>query len=145
LACAHAAARADSARFAFVEAAGHLTRLRSAVDAAGQQLALHDLVGVLIAEADLRLRAGDASQARRLLETAWAQASATGEADVLGAVALGLDHIDARFAMPRAELVAVLDAARNALNGIGTATEAKVTAALARQLQHSVPADRPQA
>jgi predicted ATPase len=145
LAWAHAAGRSDSARFAFVEAAGHLTRLRSAVDAAGQQLALHDLVGVLTAEADLRLRAGDASQARRLLETAWAQASATGEAEVLGAVALGLDHIDARFAMPRAELVAVLDAARNALNGIGTATEAKVTAALARQLQHSVPADRPQA
>ena len=47
--------------------------------------------------------------------------------------------------MPRADLVAVLDAARNALKGAGTSTEAKVTAALARQLQHSVPADRPRA
>jgi hypothetical protein len=60
-------------------------------------------------------------------------------------VALGLDRIDARFAMPRADLVAVLDTARRALHGTGTTTEAKVTGALARQLQHSVPADRPQA
>jgi hypothetical protein len=142
---ARAAARADSARFAFVEAANHLTRLRSAVDAAGKQLKPADLVGVLTAEADLRLRAGDASQARVLLDTGWARASATGEADLLGAVALGLDHIDARFAMPRADLVAVLDTARDALKGSGTTTEAKVTAALARQLQHSVPADRPRA
>jgi tetratricopeptide (TPR) repeat protein len=142
---AHSAARADAAGFAFIEAAGHLTRLRNAVDAAAQQLRLADLVGVLTAEADLLLRAGDASQARALLDSAWTHATATGHADMLGAVALGLDRIDARFAMPRADLVAVLDTARNALNGTGTSTEAKVTAALARQLQHSVPADRPRA
>ncbi len=116
-----------------------------AIDAAGQRLPDADLVGVLTAEADLRLRGGDASHARALLDSAWARASATGRADLLGAVALGLDHLDARFAMPRADLVAVLDAARNALTGAGTSTEAKVTAALARQLQHSVPADRPRA
>ena len=109
------------------------------------QLPDADLVGLLTAEADLRLRAGDAAQARTLLDTAWARATATGEADLLGAVALGLDRIDARFAMPRADLIAVLDTARQALQGSGTPAEAQVTAALARQLQHSVPADRPRA
>jgi hypothetical protein len=145
LAWAREAATADAARFAFAEAAGHLTRLRSAVAAAGQPLPGVDLVGVLTAEADLRLRSGDAAQARALLSAAWAKATATGAADLLGAVSLGLDRVDARFAMPRAELVAALDTARKALRGSGTALEATVTAALARQLQHSVPADRPRA
>jgi hypothetical protein len=142
---AHAAASVDAERFAFAEAAGHLTRLRSAVVAAGGRLSDADAVDLLTAEADLRLRAGDAVQARELLETAWTRATATGRGDLLGAVALGLDRIDARFAMPRAELVAVLDTARRALDGTGTTTEAKVIGALARQLQHSVPADRPPA
>jgi hypothetical protein len=102
-------------------------------------------VGLLTAEADLLLRAGEAAQARALLDTAWTRATSTGRADLLGAVALGLDRIDARFAMPRADLVAALDTARDALDGTGTTTEAQVTAALARQLQHSVPADRPRA
>ncbi|GAA4720519.1 ATP-binding protein [Phytohabitans rumicis] len=141
----HTAAQADTARFAFAEAAGHLARLRSAVAAAGHRLADTDLVGVLTAEADLRLRSGDAARARELLDTAWARAAATGQADLLGTAALGLDRVDARFAMPRADLVNVLSTARDALHGTGTTTEATVTAALARQLQHSVPADRPQA
>ncbi len=142
---AYAAARADAARFAFVEAAGHLTRVRSALAAAGRRLPDAELVGLLTVEADLRLRSGDAAEARTLLDTAWIQATDAGEAELIGAVALGLDRIDARFAMPRADLVAVLDTARNALHRTGTTTEAKVTAALARQLQHSVPADRPRA
>ena len=145
VAWARAAADIDATRFAYVEAAGHLTRLRSAVAAAGRQLPDPDLVGLLTAEADLRLRAGDAAEARALLDTAWSRATATDRADLLGAVALGLDRVDARFAMPRANLVAVLDTARQALSGSRTTTEAKVTAALARQLQHSVPADRPRA
>ena len=45
----------------------------------------------------------------------------------------------------QAQILEVLKTARDALNSNGTTTEAKVTAALARQLQHSVPADRPQA
>jgi predicted ATPase len=145
LAWTHAAARVDTARFAFAEAASHLTRLRSAVADAGGRLPDTDLVGLLAAEADLRLRAGDAVRARALLDTAWARATASGRAELLGVVALGLDRVDARFAMPRAELVAVLETARQALHGAGTTAEATVTAALARQLQHSVPADRPQA
>lgn len=47
--------------------------------------------------------------------------------------------------MPRADLIAVLATARQALLDSGTPAEAQVTAALARQLQHSVPADRSEA
>ena len=142
---AQRAASEEATRCAFTEAAGHLTRLRSAVADAGQALSDSDQVRLLAAEADLWLRAGDAGRARALLDAAWTCATADGHAELLGAVALGLDRIDARFAMPRTDLVSVLDTARGALSGSGTPLEAMVTAALARQLQHSVPADRPRA
>jgi tetratricopeptide (TPR) repeat protein len=140
-----AAAAADRDRFAFAEAAGHLTRLRTAAAETGHPLPEPELVDLLTTEADLRLRAGDAGRARQLLELAWARAAEAGDPHRIGAVALGLDRIGARFAMPRTELVAALDRARRSLAGTGTALEAEVIAALARQLQHSIPADRPRA
>jgi hypothetical protein len=145
LAWARAAAAADTSRFAFAEAAGHLARVRSAVADAGVRIPEADLVGLLVEEADLRLRSGDAAAARSLLDTAWVRVRRGAEPELLGAVALGLDRVGARFAMPRTELIEVLDAARAALDGRGTPAEAQVTAAAARQLQHSVPADRPRA
>ncbi len=60
---ARAAAEADSARFAFADAAGHLARARTAVTDAGRRLTRADLVHLLASEADLRLRAGDADAA----------------------------------------------------------------------------------
>ncbi|WP_164842230.1 ATP-binding protein [Actinoplanes solisilvae] len=140
---AHAAAEADAGRYAFAEAAGHLRRARSAVADAGCRLAEADAVRLLTAEADLRLRAGDAETARELLDRASRPAGRDGE--LLGLVALGLDRAGARFAMPRTDLITALQTARDALDGTGTPVEAQVTAALARQLQHSVPADRPRA
>ena len=145
VAWAQAAADADAIRFAFADAAGHLSRARSVIAEAGQRLADDELVGLLTAEADLRLRGGDAVQARELLDSAWTRATSTGQPDLIGAVALGLDRVGARLAMPRTDLLTVLDTARAALDGSDTPTEAQVTAALARQLQHSVPADRPRA
>jgi hypothetical protein len=142
---ARIAAEVDAARFAFAEAAGHLARARSAIADAGAAIADADWVGALAAEADLWLRSGDADRARSLLDLAWVRATAAGDGDLIGVVALGLDRVGARFAMPRGDLIAVLDHARDALAGHDTPTEAKVTAALARQLQHSVPADRPRA
>lgn len=142
---ARLAADADRDRFAFTEAAGHLARVRSAVSDAGQALAERELVHLLTEEAELRLRAGDTTVARELLGTAWTRAVACGSGELLGLAALGLDRVGARFAMPRTELIAALDTAREALAGTGTPDEAQVTAALARQLQHSVPADRPRA
>ena len=142
---ARRAAAADADRFAFAEAAGHLSRARAAVEAAG--FVLDDAVAadLLAAEADARLRSGDAAAARQNLEEAWRHAVASADPDLVAAVALGWDALGARFAMPRQDLIAALDAARRGLDGSGTALEARITAALARQLQHSVAADRPRA
>ena len=140
---AHRAARDEASRFAFAEAAGQLARARTAIAAAGVAVPDADLVDALVAEADARRRSGDAVPARGLLDEALDRAH--DDPARLGAVALGLDRLGARFAMPRTELVAVLDRARAALASAGTAMEAEVTAALARQLQHSVPRDRPRA
>ena len=142
---ARAAADADRARFAFAGAAGHLLRVRTVAADAGQRLPDADMVELLTAEADLRLRSGDAAAARSLLDTAWSRAQDIDDADLLAAVALGLDRVGARFAMPRTDLIGALDTARQALSGRGSAAEAQVTAALARQLQHSVPAERSRA
>ncbi|GIJ61432.1 ATP-binding protein [Virgisporangium aurantiacum] len=154
---ARAAADADSARFAFADAAEHLARARGAVTAAGGTVTGADLIRLLTAEADLRLRAGASGAARVLLDTAWTRALGTGTAgtaspagtagtaDLLVPVALGLERVGARFAMPRTELIDVLETARAAVADRRDADEARVTAALARQLQHSVPADRSRA
>jgi tetratricopeptide (TPR) repeat protein len=145
LAWATAAARAEESRFAFAEAAGHLARARVAVAEAGIRMDDGELVDLLVTEADARRRAGDVAAAKELLDTAWARADELDSAAALGTVALGLVRLGARFAMPRTALIVVLERARIALAGTSTATEADVTAALARQLQHSVPKDRPRA
>jgi len=145
VAWARRAAVADEARFAYADAAGHLARARLATADAGLSLSVADLVDLLTAEADARLRAGAAGVAHALLDTAWEHAEASGDPERMGAVALGLDRIGARFAMPRGDLVAVLERAREAAAGAGTLSEAQVTAALARQLAHSVARDRPRA
>jgi AAA ATPase-like protein len=140
---ARRAAAADEARFAYADAAGHLARARRAIDDAGLSLCDADLVDLVTAEADARLRAGATALAHTLLDTAWEHAAASGDPERMGAVALGLDRIGARFAMPRGDLVAVLERTREAAAGAGTLIEAQVTAALARQLAHSVARDRP--
>src|SRR5258705_214825 len=101
---ARLAAQTDASRYAFVEAAGHLARVRSAATEAGHRLPEADLIELLTVEADLRLRAGDTDRTRLLLDEAWSRASATGRANLPGAVALGLDQVGARFAMPRTDL-----------------------------------------
>jgi AAA ATPase domain len=145
LAWARRAAAADETRFAYADAAGHLARARRAIAEAGLFLSDADLVDLLTAEADARLRAGAAAPAHALLDTAWERAAASNDPERMGAVALGLDQIGARFAMPRGDLVAALEQAREAVAGTRTLMEAQVTAALARQLAHSVARDRPRA
>ncbi len=139
------AAAADAERYAFTEAAAHLRRVGVAAADAGIVLDDGSVAELLAAEANARLRAGDADGARRTIEEAWSHAIASGAVDRIGEVALGWDALGARFAMPRDDLIAVLDSARDRLAGSQTPLEARVTAALARQLQHSVPADRPRA
>jgi tetratricopeptide (TPR) repeat protein len=143
---ARIAADAEARRFAFAEAAEQLSRARSAVTAGGSTVDNGDLIDLLTAEADFRDRAGDATTARELLARAWRLAT-SGQSDParVGAIALGLDRLGARFAMPRTDLIQALERARTDLAGSGSTMEAQVTAALARQLQHSVVRDRPRA
>jgi hypothetical protein len=142
---ARAAAATDTQRFAFGEAAGHLARVRDALADADVEVDAAELVALLCQEGDLWLRHGSADRARGLVDEAWRLARASGRAELLGPAALGIEACGARFAMPRTELIAVLDQARTGLVETATPLEARVTAALARQLQHSVPADRPRA
>ncbi len=140
------AAGADRARLAFAEAAAQLSRVRGALDSAGVAVATSALVDLVVAQADAESRAGNADRARELLREAHVHAVRLDDPDRLSAVALGLQRLGARFAMPRDEVVALLDEARRAVEGRAPAVEAQVTASLARELwHHSVPKDRARA
>jgi transcriptional regulator with XRE-family HTH domain len=142
---ARSAARAERARLAFTEAAGHLARARRAIEDSGDTQAGGALVSLLIEEADARARAGDPPGARKLLDEAARRAEALGDAERLGQVALGVVQLGARFAMPRDDIIALLETALKALRGTRTTLEAQLTASLARELTHSVPEHRSRA
>ena len=135
------AVRAERARLAFAEAAVHLARARRAMEDTGDAQAGGLVVDLLVEEADARARAGDSTGARALLDDAKNRAIALGDAQRLGRVALGVQRLGARFAMPRDAVVDGLETARAALHGTGTALEAQLVASLARELHHSVPGD----
>ncbi|HEX6402095.1 MAG TPA: AAA family ATPase [Pseudonocardiaceae bacterium] len=142
---ARVAARAERTRLAFGEAAAYLARARRAIEHSGDADAGGLLVDLLVEEADARARAGDSNGARALLDDAADRTAALGDAERRGRVALAVQRLGARFAMPRDAVVEVLETARAALQGSGTALEAQLTASLARELHHSVPAHRPRA
>jgi hypothetical protein len=139
------AAASDSAALAFGEAAAHLRRLRAAAADAGVEIDRGQLVDVLLAEADARFRAGAATDARGLLRHATDVAARTGDARRLARTALATARLGSRFAERRDETVRELRTALAAVAGVDDVWEARVTATLARELQHSVPEDRPQA
>ena len=139
------AAAADRARLAFAEAAGQLSRVRTAFDGAGVAVATGALVDLVVAQADAESRAGNPDRARELLREAHIHAVRLDDPERLSAVALGLQRIGARYGMPRDEVVALLEEARRAVEGRSPAVEAQVTASLARELYHSVPEHRAQA
>ncbi|GEC18077.1 hypothetical protein PHY01_03600 [Pseudonocardia hydrocarbonoxydans] len=142
---ARAAADAERARLAFGEAGAHLARVRRAVEDTGDPDGATVLVELLVEEADARARSGDPAAARALLDDAGGRATARGDGELLGRVALGLQRLGARFAMPRDTVVGALETALAALDGTGTGLEVQLTACLARELHHSVPAQRPRA
>ena len=57
-------------------------------------------------------------------------------------VALAVQRLGAKFATPRDEIIGHLESALEAVTGVDLARQAQVTAALARELQHSVADDR---
>ena len=142
---AFAAAAADRANLAFSEAASHLQRVRDAITNAGLVPPLEMQVELLVAQADAHARAGEPDRARELLTSARLIARRCSGGDQLAAVAFGVQHLGARFAMPRQPIIDILDEARDAAADQDRAVRARLTAALARELTHSVPAHRPRA
>ena len=136
---AREAALDERRRSAFAEAARHLRRARSAAADAGWRIEPQLLVQLLMDEADNQARSGDPDVARGLLvEAATAATSPEQQADV----ALAVQRLGAKFAAPRQEIVAQLEAATEAVTGVDLTRQAQLTAALARELQHSVAGDR---
>ena len=136
------AATDEQRRLAFGEAAAHLARVRSALDDAGVAAPSGRLVDLLVAQADAESRAGHGDRARDLLREANSHAVRAADPERLAMVALAFQRLGARFAMPRGEVVELLEAARAAIEGRAPVLEAEVTASLARELYHSVPDDR---
>ncbi len=139
---ARRAAADERRRSAFGEAAGHLRRLRLAAANAGRPIGAALLVELLIEEADSQARSGDLDAARVLLVTADQLAhDAAARADV----ALAVQRLGAKFTTPRNAIISQLTTALSAITGVDLARQARVTAALARELQHSVNEDRARA
>jgi len=140
-----AAAAADLAALAFVEAAGHLRRLRAALADAAIAVDDRQLVDVLVAEADAHARAGNTVEARGLLRHASDVADRADDPVHVARVALATAGLGAQFAVRRDDIVRHLDRARALVDGVDDVWEARLAATLARELQHSVPEDRPRA
>lgn len=140
------AAASDCAALAFGEAAGHLRRLRAAVADAAVDIDSHELADVLLAEADALVHAGGGTvDARGLLRHAGEIVDLAGDRERIARVALATAKLGARFATRRDEIVRDLDRALAIVAGIDDTWEARLTATLARELQHSVAEDRPRA
>lgn len=136
---AREAATDERRRSAFGEAAAHLRRVRTAAIDVGWKVEPSLLVELLIDEADSQARSGDPDAARGLLaDAARVAPTATLQADV----ALSVQHLGAKFAAPRDEIIAQLENALEAVVGVDLTRQAQLTAALARELQHSVAEDR---
>lgn len=140
-----AASMADRSALAFAEAAGHLRRFRGALADAAMEIDDEAIVEVLLAEADALARAGESVDARGLLRHADDLAIRAGNPRLAAQGALATAHLGSRFATRRDDIVRQLDRAREAVAGTDDTLEARLTATLARELQHSVADDRPRA
>ena len=136
---AHEAAADERRRLAFSEAAGHLRRVRLAALDGGWHVEPGVLARLLIDEADNQARSGEPEIARGLLGQAVRTAP---DAEVTADVALAVQRLGAKFSTPRDKIIAQLEAALSAVTGVSLGKQAQLTAALARELQHSVAEDR---
>jgi hypothetical protein len=138
------AAEADRSALALTEAATHLRRLRAAVADAGIALPDSHLVDVLLAEADVLARSGRSPDARGLIRAARTAADRLPDPSATARAALAAAALGSQFAARRDDLVAELESALSRTEARPD-LEARLTAALARELQHSVPEQRSRA
>ena len=136
---ANEAAQEERRRLAFSEAAGHLRRVRLAALDGGWRIEPDVMTRLLMDEADNQARSGEPQVARDLLVQA---ARAAPGAEELADVSLAVQRLGAKFSVPRDEIIAQLETALTAVTGVSLTKQAQVTAALARELQHSVAKDR---
>jgi tetratricopeptide (TPR) repeat protein len=140
-----AAAAADSAAHAYAEAAGQLRRLRTAARQTGAELTDAQTVDVLLAEAEALSRSGSPLDAKGLLRAARDVAVRVGDFRRSALVALATTDLGSRFAARRDEVITELETALATGAAGDRALLVHLTAALARELQHSVPEDRDRA
>ena len=140
-----AAAGDDLDALAFAEAAGHLHRLRAALADAAIDLDDGPMVDVLVTEAEALARAGDLVEAGELLRHTGDVAGRAGDSVGTARVVLAVAGLGATFATRRDEVVRGLERALDGVRDLDDVWEARVSATLARELQHSVPEDRPRA
>lgn len=138
------AAEADRSALALTEAATHLRRLRTAVADAGVALPDGELVDVLLAEADVLARTGRSPDARGLVRAARTAADRLPDPSGTTRAALAAAALGSQFAARRDDLVAELERALDRTTA-HPGLEARLTAALARELQHSIPEQRSRA
>ena len=140
-----AAAATDVDSLAFDEAAAHLRRWREALATSPVTVDQREHTAVLLAEADALARAGTVEEARARLRTAHVLTSSAALADLRAEVALAVADLGARASTRRDDVLQGLEDALAAVEGADVDLEARLTARLARELQHSVAADRPRA
>jgi hypothetical protein len=140
-----AAADADRRALAFTDGAGHLRRLRAGAAAAGVAIPDDALIDVLLAEAEALIRCGSPLDAKGLLRAAHDLALQCPDARRVGHVAMVATQVGSRFATRRDNVIADLEAALEHLGDADPILEARLTATLARELQHSVADERPRA
>ena len=140
-----AAARADSVALAFPEAARHLRRFRTCAQEDGVSVPDDTMVDVLLAEADAVARNGSPLEARGLLRAARDLSMRSGDVRRTAHVAIAASQLGSQFSARRDDLVAELETAIDLVAGVDQTLEARLTATLARELQHSVAEQRPRA
>lgn len=140
-----AAATVDVGSLAFGEAAAHLRRWREAVAVERVAVDDHEHASILLAEADALARAGMVEEARARLRTAHVLTTPAALADLRAEVALAFADLGARASTRRDQVLRGLEEALAAVAGSDPDLEARLTARLAQELQHSVAADRPRA
>ncbi len=140
-----AAAFEDARSLAFGDAATNLQRLRSALSEAGHEIPTTRKIELLIVEADMLARSGETIDARGLLLHAHGIATQASDNACLAEVVLATVALGARFSMRRDDMIADLESVLANRHGIDNILEAKLTAALTRELQHSISADRARA
>ena len=140
-----AAADVDHRALAFTDGAGHLRRLRAGAAAAGVAIPDDAMIDVLLAEADALIRSGSPLDAKGLLRAAHDLALNCPDVRRVGHVAMVAIQVGSRFATRRDNVIADLEAALEHLGDADIILEARLTATLARELQHSVAEERPRA